>query len=224
MILGMIIAIDGPAASGKSTVAREVAKRLGFKYIDTGAMYRAVTWKALRDKVDISSEDALVALARHAEITISELEDTRYAVTIDGEDVTEAIRTPKVCAAVSSVAKLPGVRATLVKKQQGYADIYPDMVVEGRDIGTAVFPDADIKIYLQADPGERAKRRQRELKEKGHQIEVVSVERDILKRDKTDSTRATGPLAKAADAHVVDTTEKTIGQVVQEIIGLTKKS
>lgn len=224
MILGMIIAIDGPAASGKSTVAREVAKRLGFKYIDTGAMYRAVTWKALRDKVDISSEDALVALARHAQITISELEDTRYAVTIDGEDVTEAIREPKVSAAVSSVAKLPGVRATLVKKQQGYADIYPDMVVEGRDIGTAVFPDADIKIYLQAEPGERAKRRQRELKEKGHQIEVVSVERDILKRDKTDSTRATGPLTKAAGAHVVDTTEKTIGQVVQEIIGLAKKS
>jgi len=108
--------------------------------------------------------------------------------------------------------------------QQLKTDIYPDMVVEGRDIGTAVFPDADIKIYLQALPGERAKRRQRELKEKGHQIEVVSVERDILKRDKTDSTRATGPLAKAADACVVDTTEKTIGQVVQEIIGLAKKS
>ncbi|MDI6816179.1 MAG: (d)CMP kinase [Actinomycetota bacterium] len=220
----MIIAIDGPAASGKSTVAREVAKRLGFKYIDTGAMYRAVTWKALRDKIDISSEDALTALARNARITISELEDTRYAVTIDGEDVTEAIREPKVSAAVSSVAKLPGVRATLVKKQQSYAGIYPDMVVEGRDIGTAVFPDADIKIYLQALPGERAKRRQRELKEKGHLIEVVSVERDILKRDKIDSTRATGPLAKAADALIVDTTEKTIGQVVQEIIGLAKKS
>lgn len=224
MIVSMIIAIDGPAASGKSTVAREVAKRLGFKYIDTGAMYRAVTWKALRNKVDISNDEALTALARSADITISDLKDTSYTVSIDGEDVTEAIRTPKVSAAVSTVAKVPGVRSALVKKQQSYAGIYADLVVEGRDVGTVVFPNAEVKAFLSASPEERAKRRHRELKEKGHRVEVVSVERNILTRDKIDSTRATGPLVRASDAHVIDTTEKTISQVVQEIIGLVKKS
>ncbi|MEW5706252.1 MAG: (d)CMP kinase [Actinomycetota bacterium] len=219
----MIIAIDGPAASGKSTVAKEVAKRLGYKYIDTGAMYRAVTWKALKEKLDITNEDALVALARGSNIEISDLKNTHYTVTIDGEDVTEAIRSPKVSAAVSTVSKVPGVRNALVKKQRSYADYYPNMVVEGRDIGTVVFPDADIKIFITASPMERARRRYRELKEKGHKIDLSTVERDIITRDKIDSTRPVGPLTKAPDAHVIDTTNKTIGQVVQQIIDLIKK-
>jgi len=219
----MIIAIDGPAASGKSTVAKEVAKRLGYKYIDTGAMYRAVTWKALKEKLDITNEDALVALARGSNIEISDLKNTHYTVTIDGEDVTGAIRSPKVSAAVSTVSKVPGVRNALVKKQRSYADYYPNMVVEGRDIGTVVFPDADIKIFITASPMERARRRYRELKEKGHKIDLSTVERDIITRDKIDSTRPVGPLTKAPDAHVIDTTNKTIGQVVQQIIDLIKK-
>lgn len=219
----MIIAIDGPAASGKSTVAKEVAKRLGYKYIDTGAMYRAITWKALKEKIDITNEDALVALAKGSQIEISDLENTRFRITIDGEDVTEAIRMPKISAAVSTVAKVPGVRAALIKKQRSYADLYPNIVIEGRDIGTVVFPDAELKIFLSASAAERARRRYRELKEKGHKIELAAIERDIITRDKIDSTRATGPLAKASDAHTIDTTGKTIGQVVQEIINMAKK-
>lgn len=219
----MIVAIDGPAASGKSTVAKEVAKRLGYKYIDTGAMYRAVTWKALKERIDVTNEDAVVALAKGSQIEISEFKNSHYKVTIDGEDVTEAIRSPKVSAAVSTVAKVPGVRTALVKKQRSYADIYPNMVVEGRDIGTVVFPDAELKVFLKASAVERAKRRYRELKEKGHKVELSSIERDIITRDKIDSTRAASPLLKAPDAHVVDTTSKTISQVVQEIVNKAKK-
>ncbi|HZD61049.1 MAG TPA: (d)CMP kinase [Anaerolineae bacterium] len=220
----MIIAIDGPAASGKSTVAREVAKRLGYKYIDTGAMYRAVTWKALQEKIDITEADTVAALARGSEIEITDLKDTHYKVLINGDDVTEEIRSPKISAAVSTVAKISGVRAALVKKQRRYAEIYPNIVVEGRDVGTVVFPDAEVKAFLTASPVERAKRRQRELKEKGHKVEVATVERDIITRDKIDTTRITSPLIKAPDAHVIDTTDKTIGQVVQLIVNLTKKS
>lgn len=214
----MIVAIDGPGASGKSTVAREVAKRLGFNYIDTGAMYRAVTWKALKEKIDLTNRDALVALARGAEIELKGIADSHTKITIDGEDVTEAIRTPKVSAAVSIVSKIPGVRTALVKKQRSYAERYSNMVIEGRDIGTVVFPSAEVKIFLKASPIERAKRRYRELKEKGHSVDLPMVERDLLTRDKIDSTRATSPLAKAQGAYVLDTTDKTIGQVVQEII------
>lgn len=218
----MIIAIDGPAASGKSTVAKEVAKRFGFRYIDTGAMYRAVTWKALKEKIDITNKDTVAALARGAEIEISKIEDTHYKVTIDGEDVTEAIRAPKVSAAVSTVSKVPGVRTALVKKQRSYADIYPDLVLDGRDIGTVVFPNAEVKVFLKASPYERAKRRYRELKDKGHKVDLAAVERDIVTRDKIDSTRTTGPLVKAPDAQVIDTTDKTIGQVVQSVTNLIK--
>lgn len=219
----MIIAIDGPAASGKSTVAREVAKQLGFKYVDTGAMYRAVTWKAIKRNVDTAGKDALAAIARNSDIDISPLVDNRYRVTIDGEDVTEAIRTPKVTGSVSAVAKVPGVRSALVKKQRDYSTIYSDLVVEGRDIGTAVFPDAEVKVFLKASAVERARRRYEELRIRGHEIELPKVERDLLKRDKLDSTRAASPLIKAADAYALDTTDKTIGQVVEEILAIVNK-
>ncbi|MBI4733952.1 MAG: (d)CMP kinase [Rubrobacteridae bacterium] len=219
----MIIAIDGPAASGKSTVAREVARRLEFQYIDTGAMYRAVTWKAINSKIDTSNKDALVALARNSEIEMSPLSDNNYTIKINGEDVTEAIRTPKVTGSVSAVAKVPGVRTALVKKQRSYATKYPDLVVEGRDIGTAVFPDAEVKIFLRASAVERARRRYEELKVIGHDIELPKVERDLLKRDNTDSTRAVNPLKKAQDAYALDTTEKTIDQVVDEILDIANK-
>ncbi|NCO65748.1 MAG: cytidylate kinase [Candidatus Aquicultor secundus] len=220
----MIIAIDGPAASGKSTVAKEVAKRLGFKYVDTGAMYRAVTWKALKERIDITNEDALAALARSAQIEMDGLDASQHLIVrIDGDDVTEAIRTPKVSAAVSTVSKVPALRSALIKKQRSFADSYPDLVMDGRDIGTVVFSDAEVKVFLKASAVERAKRRYRELKEKGHAIDLSTVERDIVTRDKIDSTRTTGPLAKAPDARAIDTTNKTIGQVVQEIVDLVKK-
>jgi len=219
----MIIAIDGPAASGKSTVAKEVAKRLGYKYVDTGAMYRAVTWKVLKEKVDITNEDAIVALARGSQISISDLKNSHFSITIDGDDVTEAIRSPKVSAAVSTVSKVPGVRAALLKKQRSFADLYPNIVMDGRDIGTVVFPDAEVKIFLKASAAERAKRRYRELKEKGHKVDLAAVERDIVTRDKIDSTRAAAPLMKAPDAHAIDTTNLTIGQVVQKVIDIIKE-
>ncbi len=221
----MIIAIDGPAASGKSTVAKEVAKRLGFRYVDTGAMYRAVTWKALKERIDITNEDAVAALARSAQIDMDGLDAAQHLIIrIDGDDVTEAIRTPKVSAAVSTVSKVPGLRAALIKKQRSFATIYPDLVMDGRDIGTVVFPDAQVKVFLKASAVERAKRRYRELKEKGHTLDISAVERDIVTRDKIDSTRTTGPLAKAPDARAIDTTNKTIGQVVQEIVDLAKNA
>jgi CMP/dCMP kinase len=219
----MIIAIDGPAASGKSTVARQVAKRLGFQYIDTGAMYRAVTWKALTTKIDMTNKEALVALARNSEIEISPVDDACCTIKINGEDVTEAIRSPKVTSSVSAVAKVPGVRTALVMMQRSYAAKYPNLVVEGRDIGSAVYPDAEVKIFLKASAVARAQRRYEELKVKGHEIELPKVERDLLKRDNVDSTRAVSPLIKAQDAYALDTTDKTIDQVVAEILEIANK-
>ncbi|PIW21765.1 MAG: cytidylate kinase, partial [Candidatus Aquicultor secundus] len=162
--------------------------------------------------------------ARSAQIEMDGLDASQHLIVrIDGDDVTEAIRTPKVSAAVSTVSKVPALRSALIKKQRSFADSYPDLVMDGRDIGTVVFSDAEVKVFLKASAVERAKRRYRELKEKGHAIDLSTVERDIVTRDKIDSTRTTGPLAKAPDARAIDTTNKTIGQVVQEIVDLVKK-
>lgn len=219
----MIIAIDGPAASGKSTVAREVAHQLGFKYIDTGAMYRAFTWKVLNQKLDPCDEEALSVLAEASEVKFVFPRGKKNAlpkIFIDGEDVTEEIRTPRVSGAVSDVSAIPGVRQAMVAKQRALAR--GNIVMEGRDIGTAVFPQADVKIFLVATPCERAKRRQVELSNKGHKVDVVSVQREILARDQIDSTRPTSPLLKASDAKVIDTTSKTVEGVVGEVIQLVK--
>ncbi|MDI6900494.1 MAG: (d)CMP kinase [Anaerosomatales bacterium] len=217
----MIVAIDGPAASGKSTVARALARRLGFAYLDTGAMYRAVAALALDRGIDLADEAALARLAEGEVITFGHpagdpVPDT---VHIGGTDVTAAIRTPEADAAVSAVARVPGVRAAMVAQQRRLAGA-SDTVVEGRDIGTVVFPDAPVKAYLTASAEERARRRHGELAERGHALEERAVHEGIEARDSADSTRAASPLAVADDAVVVDTTGMSVDEVVERVARL----
>lgn len=199
-----IIAIDGPAGSGKSTVAKAVAARLGLPYLDTGAMYRAVAFAALRRDVDLAESDALAALAQQLQIEVAE------RVLVDGEDATEAIRGPAVTRAVSAVAATAAVRAEMVRRQQVWARQHGGGVVEGRDIGTVVLPEADLKVYLVADETERLRRRALELGD-----EVAT---DIARRDKADATRAVSPMMAAPDAVVIDTTGRTVGDIVEEVL------
>lgn len=221
----MIIAIDGPAASGKSTVAREVARRLGFSYLDTGAMYRAVTWKALEERIDVFDQSALQGLARRVPISFekssgSTIDDT---VFVGDTDVTAIVRSPKISSMVSLVARVAGVRKVMVERQRSLAE-GKDAVVEGRDIGTVVFPRADVKVFLTASAVERARRRSVEMESEGHCVDVQSLERELISRDTIDSQRRSGPLLRACDAHVLNTTDKSIDQVVDEIVKLCEGS
>lgn len=227
----MIVAIDGPAGSGKSTIAKEIARQLGFNKLDTGAMYRAVTFAALDRGIDLDDEAAIDALAEQIEIrfTNGTGEDTR--LTIDGQDASAAIRTPQVDANVSKVSAYPGVRAAMLIHQRRAAedrDIVAedrDIVAEGRDIGTVVFPNAQVKVFLTADPRERARRRvlQRHQNDAqpltAEQLEAeVDETLDALKqRDKLDSSREVAPLVPAEDAVHVDSTAHTIDEVVRII-------
>lgn len=219
----MVIAIDGPAGSGKSTVAKELAQELGFGYIDTGAMYRALTWKALREKVSPLDEKALASLAKKSYIVFAENKEKsgRYQVMINNVDVSQAIRTLPVTNNVSAVSSLPTVRQAMVKRQRNMAEKKrKGVVVEGRDIGTVVFPHADLKIYLTATPRERAKRRQRDFERAGRKVSLSALEREIIRRDRMDSSRRDSPLAKASDAHLIDTTGRKAKEVVEEILKL----
>lgn len=211
----MIIAIDGPAGAGKSTVAREVARRLDYGYLDTGAMYRAITWKALQVKADLDDEQALGRLARES---LLDLKNSH--ILIDGHDVTLAIRLPDVGEAVSIVSRAPQVREQLVAKQRALAESLGDIVVEGRDIGTVVFPQAEVKAFLTARADERARRRVVELRGKGLEIEAAAVEAEMAARDKLDSDRRVSPLEKAADAREIDTSDKSIDDVVEIILDM----
>lgn len=218
----MIIAIDGPAASGKSTVAKRVAQKLGFDYLDTGAMYRALTWNALREKLDISDDETLGALAQRSKIYFDwEGDKLQKRIFVNDRDVTHEIRSPKVNSAVSIVSKALAVRQEMARAQRNFAR-GKNVVVEGRDIGTVVFPDAEVKVFLTATPKERAYRRQRELLEKGHRVRLATLEREILARDKMDSSRLSSPLFKAPDAHLVDTTGREVEEVVREVLELIK--
>jgi cytidylate kinase len=194
------VAIDGPAGSGKSTVSRELAIRLGVSRLDTGAMYRAVAWAALDRGIDPADASAVADVARKADIEVGP-----DATRIDGIDVTTAIRSPAVSRAVSVVAANPAVRDELVERQRTWARVHGGGVVEGRDIGSVVFPSAVLKVYLTASVEERARRREDESSD------------GMARRDRIDSTRAASPLAKAADAHEVDTTGRTVQEVVEEI-------
>lgn len=223
----MIISIDGPAASGKSTVAKKVAENLGYRFISTGAMYRAVTYEAICKKIDIYDEEKTVKLAKEIKITFSESSKhpINEKVFVDGSEVTDQLFTPRVDSSVSFVSKIPGVRKTMVKQQRDLAK-EGNVVLEGRDIGTVVLPSADIKLYLTASAAERAKRRKVELEGRGHMCDLESLKRELINRDRIDSTRRVSPLAKACDAYLVDTTGKTIDQVVDtamEIIRITGK-
>ncbi len=213
----MIIAIDGPAGSGKSTVAKEVARRLGLLYVDTGAMYRALTLKAMREKIGLNDEEALVKLAKRTNIDLKMHDDLTLSVLLDGENVSEEIRMASVTDNVKYVARIPKVRKQMVALQRKAASS-GKAVLEGRDIGTVVFPDADGKIYLDANADKRVKRRYKELTEKGHNITLDDVKKDVETRDHTDETREVGPLRKADDAIAIDTTDLTITEVVERII------
>ncbi len=203
-----IVAIDGPAGSGKSTVARMAAEKLGFLYLDTGAMYRAATWKAMRSGADFEDAGALAASAAGTDIRF---EDGR--VFVDGEDVTEEIRTPEVTGNVYRLADVQGVRDAMVLLQRKLG-AEGGIVAEGRDIGTIVFPGAEIKIYLDASVSERALRRWRELEKKGLDVPLREVERDIRERDSRDRNRKIAPLKVAEGAVVLDTTDMTVEEVV----------
>ena len=207
-----VIAIDGPAGAGKSTVARALARRLGVQYLDTGAMYRGVTWAALRDGVDLADEVAVGVIAETANIEV-----TLDAVTVDGTDVTRAIRGPEVTAGVSLVAAQSRVRAEMRRRQRSWGEERGGGVIEGRDIGTVVFPDAVAKLFLTASPRVRAERR---VKESGGDVDEV--ERSIRERDRIDSTRADSPLSESSDAIVIDTTDRSIDDVVSSIVEIVE--
>ncbi|MHB0977205.1 MAG: (d)CMP kinase [Candidatus Aquicultorales bacterium] len=220
----MIITIDGPAGSGKSTVAKAVADALDIEYLDTGAMYRAVTWKALENGVDLANEEELAKLAESSTIRFTHDKSGSRRILIDGRDVADAIRSPQVNASVSVVSKVAGVRRELVRKQQALGGEMGSLVVEGRDAGTVIFPAAEVKVFLTASVEERARRRHKELVEKGYALELKEVIADIATRDRIDSTRRTSPLVQAADAVPIDTTDKSIGEVVAEIARLVEKA
>jgi len=210
----LTIAIDGPSGAGKGTVARAIAAKLGYRHVDSGAMYRAVAWKAVREGVPLDDEARIAALAAGSRLVM-----TAGAVTIDGVDVTKAIRTPDIDRAAAVVARLPGVRAVLVGLQRALgAD--GGIVMEGRDIGTVVFPAADVKVYLDAAPEERARRRAFDPAHSGGPVAVADVESALIARDQLDRTRSASPLYAAADAVVVDTTGRSVDEVVALVLAL----
>ncbi|MBN2025920.1 MAG: (d)CMP kinase [Actinobacteria bacterium] len=220
----MIIAIDGPAGAGKSTVAQKLARRLDLGYLDTGAMYRALTLKALRSHDALDDEDGLASLASAMDLHMEYAFRRRppFRMIMDGEDVTAAIRSREVSAHVSQVSSLPGVRKEMVKKQRSLVAA-GGMVVEGRDVGTVVFPKADVKIFLTASMKERAGRRYREMRKDGYDISLQTIKQEMIRRDHKDSTRKHNPLVRAPDANLVDTTGESISRVVGKLIYLVKE-
>ncbi|HUJ31473.1 MAG TPA: (d)CMP kinase [Candidatus Acidoferrum sp.] len=217
----LIIAIDGPVGSGKSTLARRVAEMMGYVYIDTGAMYRAVALKALQRGISLDAVDALEALARETRIDLR-AQDGAQRVLLDGEDVTDAIRTPDVAQAASKIAVVSGVRHVLVAEQRR-AGQQGGVVMEGRDIGSVVFPDAQLKIFLTASPEVRAERRWREHRQKGDAIDLARTLDEIHERDRRDQERVSSPLIRAADAVLVDSTAMEPEEVARLVVMLARE-
>ena len=215
------IAIDGPAGAGKSTVAKAVAKKLGYIYVDTGAMYRAMALYLLRQQIDTGDAAAVSAASRHADITISYADGVQQ-VLLNGENVTGLLRTEEVGNMASVSSANPDVRAKLVELQQALA-ARENVVMDGRDIGTCVLPQADVKVYLTASAACRAKRRYDELQAKGESCDLAAIEEDIRERDERDMTRAISPLRQAEDAVLVDSSDMTVEEVIEKIASLARK-
>ena len=213
----MIIAIDGPAGAGKSTVAKILAHKLGFLYIDTGAMYRALTLKAIAQKIDAPDTERLIQIAKATNIDLSNNPDGTLKISLDGQDVTQLIRQTRITRLVSDVAKIKEVREVMLGLQRRLGK-QKNSVLDGRDIGTVVFPDADKKFYVDANFKERVRRRYKELKELGQKVTPEEIEADLRNRDTIDSTREFAPLKKAEDAIYIDTTDMTIEEVVNTLL------
>ncbi len=216
----MIIAIDGPAGSGKSTIAKLLAKELGFTYIDTGAMYRAVALKIKRLGIDPDNKEAVVNVLKETDIRLKTNEEIK--VFLDGEDVSSEIRTEEIGKIASKIARYPEVRKILVDMQRKIGEEAKNAVIEGRDTGTVIFPDADIKIFMTAKPEVRAERRFKELKEKGLNVSYEEILKEIVERDKLDTTRKDSPLKPAKDAIIIDTSDKTLKDVFKEILSIVR--
>ncbi len=218
---GLVIAIDGPSGAGKSTLARLLADRLGYVYIDTGAMYRSIGWKAAQEGIDPADEARLAELCSRTEVSIRQNDSPRFFV--DSVDVTGLIRTPEMGMIASAVSRSPAVRARLLVLQRELGK-KGSVVMDGRDIGTVVFPDADVKFYLIATAGERGRRRYQELREKGMDVDLAKITSEIEQRDKQDSGRDIAPLRKAEDAVLVDSSALTIDEVLDFMLAVIRKA
>lgn len=213
----LIIAIDGPAGAGKSTIAKIISKELNINYIDTGAMYRAITYKCLKNNIDINNTEEVINMAKDTEIDFRD-----NNIYLDNEVVNEEIRTVEVSNNVSNVAKIKEVRYLMVDVQRKIGE-NNSVILDGRDIGSYVFPNADYKFFLVATPEERGSRRYKELLEKGYEVDLDEIINDIIKRDKIDSNREFAPLVKAEDALEIDTTGKSIEEVVSEVVSKIRR-
>ena len=217
----MIIAIDGPAGAGKSTVAKKLADKLKFFYVDTGAMYRALTLKVIRLKIDFADSARIIEIAKQTKIELKRDSDRGEVVLLDGQDVSAEIRDPEVTNSVFHVARMPQIRGIMVFWQRNYGND-TDIVMEGRDIGTVVFPNAGVKFYLDASVMVRAERRFKELREKGKDVDLDRIVSMIIERDEKDKNRSCGPLKQAEDAVYVDTSNLNIDQVVAKLCKAVK--
>lgn len=223
MAKNLIIAIDGPAGSGKSTSAKLIAQKLGYLYIDTGAMYRAITFLILKNRISLENIPEIVELAEKTDIQL-EYVNGRTIVKVSGNNITDKIRTKEVNSKVSEISKIEGVRTALVAKQREMKDLNNGIVMEGRDIGTVVFPNADVKIFLTATIEQRAKRRAKEFEERGVKVSLDEIKDNIVHRDSIDSTRLVSPLKKAPGCVEIDTSKVTIDEQVDLILNEIKKT
>ncbi|MBU1436303.1 MAG: (d)CMP kinase [Gammaproteobacteria bacterium] len=217
-----VITIDGPGGSGKGTICRLVAQKLGWHLLDSGAIYRVLALAAIHHNIAPEDEEALQPLAAHLDVQFTCDDQCNVKITLEGENVTHTIRTEQVGSFASKIASLPRVREALLRRQRAFRE-NPGLVADGRDMGTVVFPGAEVKIFLTADAQERANRRYLELKQKGHDVNIDDLLNEIQTRDERDMNRAVAPLVPAADAYLLDSTNKSIDQVLLEVLSFVKK-